>query len=127
MESTLKDVKSASRLAVCLAIFVAALHAEPGSAQVPRGVWWWTGTTARWGSAGVVGTAEKEQAAVEEFRRWQIGQVYGSYGARPVSEPGVIASWNTRLHAAGMESQLLLSENTWIFPDVRPNFLTNQV
>jgi hypothetical protein len=36
----------------------------------------------------------------------------------------VIAAWNAKLKAAGMQSQCLLSENTWIHPAIRPALLT---
>ena len=58
------------------------------------------------------------------LKAWNFGRVYCSFSDQTRANPAVIYSWNTKLHAAGISSQLLLSENTWIFPENRTNLLT---
>lgn len=88
-----------------------------------RAVWFWSDSESLYGAVSVVGSAERENETVEFFRSHGISAVYGSYRSRPVSEPGVIAAWNTKLDAEGIESQFLLSENTWIFPEHRDGLI----
>jgi hypothetical protein len=71
----------------------------------------------------IAGYPVKEDAAVSEMQRWNIDRVYGSYGTRPIDEPAVLYAWNEKLDSAGIESQILLSENTWIYPENRTNLL----
>ena len=87
------------------------------------GTWWWKKSEHRWGLVNIVGDANKEAAAISELQRWGLDRVYGSYGSRPINEPAVIRNWNNQLDAAGISSQILLSENTWIFPEYRTNLL----
>ena len=90
-----------------------------------RAVWFWR-SHAVYGSDVIVGNVARETAAIAFFEREGIKKVYGSYGNRTVSstEAAKIAAWNVRLHAAGIESQFLMSENTWIFPSKRSSLLT---
>lgn len=89
-------------------------------AATDRGVWFWDQPTYPFGSVNVVGKHAKETQAINKFLRWKIDHVYGSYGncATPA-----IAAWNQRLHANGISSELLLSENTWIYPRNRGSLL----
>lgn len=75
-----------------------------------RGIWFWKGSSnnPEWGTLQVIGNHNKEDAVITDFKMNKIRRVYGSYGSRPVTEPAVIAAWNAKLHAAGMESQALL-------------------
>jgi hypothetical protein len=59
----------------------------------------------------VVGDGAKEDETVNFFTTHAVKRVYGSYQNRPVSEPGVIGSWNAKLDAAGIMSQLLIDFN----------------
>lgn len=71
----------------------------------------------------MVGSSIKEVETLNFFKRRGIKRVYGSYQGRPVSETDVIAAWNAKLDAAGIESQFLMSENSWIFPEKQASFL----
>ena len=95
----------------------------PLEARKHRGVWFWKSTGNPYGSAAIVGVSALENQTIAFFSAQSIRRVYGSYGTRSISEPAVIAAWNTKLHAAGMQSQFLLSETSWILPDNRPNLL----
>ena len=88
----------------------------PLEARKHRGVWFWKSTGNPYGSAAIVGVSALENQTIAFFSAQSIRRVYGSYGTRSISEPAVIAAWNTKLHAAGMQSQFLLSETSWILP-----------
>ena len=93
-------------------------------ATEPRGIWWWTSAGRPWGVDQVLGDNNKETQALQFLKAWNFGRVYCSFSTQTCSNPAVIRAWNTRLHAAGISSQFLLSENTWIFPQYRDNLLT---
>ena len=94
------------------------------SAAEPRGIWWWTSAGKTWGVDQVLGDNNKETQALQFLKAWNFGRVYCSFSSQTRANPAVIRAWNTKLHAAGISSQLLLSENTWIFPEKLSNFLT---
>ncbi|MEP4077073.1 hypothetical protein [Haloferula sp.] len=106
--------------------FAATSHAVPS-----RGTWFWGNTTvptgpSPHGSSMVVGDAAKEDAEIVFMTTWDITRVYGSYGTGPgiVSEMAKYREWNSKLHAAGIESQLLISEFETTDPSTE---LTNPV
>jgi hypothetical protein len=88
-----------------------------------RGVWFWRDSGSQYGSDAILGSASLENETLAFLTSRGVKRVYGSYGNRPVNEMAVMAAWNAKLHAANMQSQLLLSENTWIFPVHRPSLL----
>jgi len=90
----------------------------------PRGVWWWTSAGNPWGVDQVLGNESKEADVLQFLRAWNFGRVYCSFSAQTRASPAIIRAWNAKLHAAGISSQFLLSENTWIFPQYRTNLLT---
>ncbi|NCF90799.1 MAG: hypothetical protein GWQ05_07545 [Verrucomicrobiaceae bacterium] len=98
-------------LLACLAV-----GTIPAQADLHRGVWFWRNGSSPYGSDNIVGSSSQETATVSFFKKYGIRRVYGSYGNRPIYEPSIIASWNERLHLKGIQSQLLLAENSWIFP-----------
>lgn len=108
-----------------VSIFVGMLITLPASASKHRGLWFWreSGSGSIWGSDAIVGNNTLENQTIAFFNARSIRRVYGSYGNRPVSEPATIASWNAKLQAAGIQSQFLMSENTWIFPANHASFL----
>lgn len=93
------------------------------AANKNRSVWFWASPSSLYGSASIVGNPVRETQTIDFFNGNHIKHVYGSYQNRPVSEPGAIAAWNAKLDAAGIESQFLMSENTWIFPSNHIGFL----
>ncbi len=100
------------------------LTSLPCSANKNRAVWFWASSGSPYGSANIVGTPVTENQTIDFFNARGIKHVYGSYQNRPVSEPGTIAAWNTKLHAEGIESQFLMSENTWIYTANHASFLS---
>jgi hypothetical protein len=93
-------------------------------AEGTRGIWWWTSPEHPWGVDQVLGNPTREAEAIGFFKAWKFSKVYCSFSAQTRANPGVIRAWNSKLHAAGITSQLLLSENTWIYPQHRRNLLT---
>lgn len=99
------------------ALALLAILSLPAAGAPDRGVWFWgsttlpTGAASSHGSADVVGDGPEEDAAIAFMLSYGIKRVFGSYQNRPVSEPAVIAAWNAKLDAAGIESQLLLDGN----------------
>ena len=75
-----------------------------------RGIWAWQDSGDPYGTLAVVGDGTAEDDMVADLVSWGVARVYGSYGNRPISEPEVIADWNVKLHAAGIESHVLLGE-----------------
>ena len=86
----------------------------PAAGQLHRGVWFWGSTTlpdltaSPYGSILVVGSPAAENETITFFTLHGVKRVYGSYQNRPVSEPAVIATWNAKLDAAGISSQILI-------------------
>jgi hypothetical protein len=74
--------------------------------------------------ANIVGNAVLENQTVTFLTSKSVKRVYGSYGTQPVTSPSVSATWNAKLHAAGIQSQFLMSETTSIFPSNHPALLT---
>ncbi|MCP5536397.1 MAG: hypothetical protein H7A51_09210 [Akkermansiaceae bacterium] len=104
----------------CICYFPTSSHAE----DLHRGVWFWNSSSSPYGAANVVGDVTKEIQTVDFMTAHSIKRVYGSYQTRTITEPAVIAAWNTRLSQAGISSQFLLAEPTWVEVDNRPNLLT---
>lgn len=104
-------------------VLLCLLLATGARASKHRGVWFWKHSGNPWGSETIVGNNTLENQTIAFFNARSIKRVYGSYGNRPVSEPGEIAAWNTKLQVAGIQSQFLMSENTWIFPGNHASFL----
>lgn len=89
-----------------------------------RAVWFWQDSSSPYGAANIVGTNALENQTIAFLSSKMVKRVYGSYGQQPVTAPTVIATWNAKLQAAGIQSQFLMSENTWIFPTNHADFLT---
>ena len=108
------------------ALLLLFLHAVclPALANKHRGVWFWRDAGSPYGSDAIVGVSAVENQTITFLSGKWVRRVYGSYGDRPVAEASVIAAWNAKLQAAGMESQSLLSENTWIHVAFRPALLS---
>ena len=110
-----------ARLGLAVLLPLAVMGAEP------RGIWWWTSAGNVWGVDQVLGDSNKEAQVLQFLQAWNFGRVYCSFSAATIANPAAIRAWNTRLHAAGISSQFLLSENTWIFPQFRTNLLTTHI
>ena len=97
-----------------LPIIASALLLGTSFGTPSRGVWFWGSTTlpgggsSTHGSSTVVGDDTEENAAIAFMTSRGVTRVYGSYQNRPVSEPSVIATWNAKLDAAGIDSQILI-------------------
>ncbi|MFT5412870.1 MAG: hypothetical protein ACI9NC_005622, partial [Verrucomicrobiales bacterium] len=103
-----------------LLIVTLIASAVTAEAQLHRGLWFWGSTTlpggdaSPYGSIDVVGDSVAEDESINFFNTHGVKRIYGSYQNRPVApaaEKAKIAAWNTKLDAAGIESQLLLDGN----------------
>jgi len=112
----LKPLLTATLLALALSL--------PAAECKHRGVWFWQDVGSPYGAATIVGNAVLENQTVAFLASKSVKRVYGSYGTQPVTSPGISAAWNTRLHAAGIQSQFLMSETTSIYPSNHPALLT---
>lgn len=108
-----------------LLAFVALLLASVSvQASKHRAVWFWKSADSPYGATNIVGNNTLENQTIAFFNSKSIKRVYGSYGSQPETDPGAAATWNTKLQSAGIQSQFLMSENTWIFVTNRPGLLT---
>jgi len=89
-----------------------------------RAVWFWQEDGHPYGASNIVGNAVLENQTVSFLTSRWVRRVYGSYGQQPVTSPTISANWNAKLDAAGIQSQLLMSDNTWIFPTNHSSLLT---
>lgn len=115
---------SVIRASVAALLLALVLPFHRACAAEPRGTWWWTSAGHPWGVDQVLGDNNKETQVLQFLKAWNFGRVYCSFGNQARTNPAVMRAWNAKLHAAGISPQLLLSENTWIFPDKRDNLLT---
>ncbi len=108
-------------LLTTMVLLVASLSAP---ASKHRCVWFWQSPGSPYGASNIVGNAVLENQTIAFLQHRWVKRVYGSYGSQPVTDPGVIATWNDKLQVAGIQSQFLMSENTWIFPTNHASLLT---
>lgn len=92
-------------------------------AQHQRSAWMWSSPSHPYGAVNILGNESKESELISYFGAWNFDRVYTSVGNLPTTSPGVVANWNSTLVDYGIEPQMLLGENTWIFPGTRPNLL----
>jgi hypothetical protein len=108
-------ITSIFRCSLLFLLCALALPARPcvGAEGANRGVWCWA-TPAPYGLNSIVGNNEAQSATLAQFKSWGISHVYGYYGSQLQTLPGqaTLAAWNTILDNNGIESQLLISDNT---------------
>lgn len=107
-----------------LSVAMLLLSSLTAPACKSRSVWFWQETGSPYGAAAIVGNNVLENQAISFLNARSVKRVYGSYGTQPVTHPGVSAGWNAKLQTAGIQSQFLMSENTWIFPTNHASLLT---
>lgn len=95
----------------------------PALGQENRSGWMWTSSSDPYGAGNILGDAAKEAEMIRNFEFWGFDRIYTSLGSLPSTNPSAIARWNAGLDDAGIQSQMLLGEPTWIFPGVRPSLL----
>ncbi|MCX6953337.1 MAG: hypothetical protein NTV51_14380, partial [Verrucomicrobia bacterium] len=94
------------------------------AADKPRGLWFWSKPSSADGSVAILGRPEREAEALATFERWHVRRLYGSYAALITEAPAVVAAWNARLHAAGIRTEALFSDGSFLAPANREKFLT---
>ena len=97
----------------------ATVHAQTGG----RSAWMWTSSSDPYGAANILGDHAKEGGLIVDFLDQGFDRIYTSLGSWPVSDPDRVAHWNASLDDAGIQSQMLLGEASWIFPASRPGLL----
>lgn len=70
----------------------------------------------------IVGHPTREDEALKLFRRWNIRRIYGSYADLTQISADAVATWNLRLHAAGIRSEALFADGDWLKPANRSRF-----
>ena len=90
----------------------------------PRGIWWYSARGDSWGAEQVLGDSVREAEMIRFLQEWNIGRVYCGFNSQLRTKVPLLRAWNARLHAAGKSSQLLLDENTWIYPRHRAGLLS---
>ena len=96
--------------------------------QLDRGLWMHYHSGDSYGTSTIVGNPSAEVLAIWRMTNWSIGRVYGGYRDLPVTNRFDLASWNQKLHQAGISSQLLLGVPHHIFPGVEcREALLNQI
>lgn len=83
-----------------------------------RGLWFWEHnsfedeTVSIYDGLSVVGHAAREAEAINFIKNRHVRRLFGEYTARPVTEPTVIAAWNTKLHQICVDSESLIRTHT---------------
>lgn len=114
----LRPTHRALLFATCILVAV-----NQSQAQHQRSAWMWSSPSHPYGAVNILGNESKESELISYFGAWNFDRVYTSVGNLPTTSPGVVANWNSTLVDYGIEAQMLLGENTWIFPGTRPNLL----
>lgn len=80
-----------------------------------RGVWCWKTSGSPFGLDSIIGANAPENASMGQFKLWGVSRVYGSYGDQLASASGktALAQWNSLLSSNGIQSQLLISDDTF--------------
>jgi len=86
--------------------------------------WMWSSPGHPYGSVNVLGDEEKESELISYLGAWNFDRVYTSVGNLPLTDPNTVARWNSTLNGFGVDVQMLLGENTWVYPGTRPNLLS---
>jgi PEP-CTERM motif-containing protein len=108
---------------ILVGTFVLASVGTPAFAQSNRSSWMWTSSSHPYGAGNVIGDIVKERDVIRDFKFWGFDRIYASLGSWPVTDPSRIAHWNAGLDDAGIQSQMLLGEPTWLLPATRPGLL----
>ncbi len=94
-----------------------------------RGLWFWEhnsfedDTVSIFDGLSVVGHTARENEALNFISNRQIRHLYGEYTNRPVSEPSVIAAWNTKLHNVCIDSQSVFRGKETYLPTFKTDLL----
>ena len=92
-------------------------------AQGNRSAWMWTSSGHTYGAGNIVDDYAKAGGVINDFEAWNFDRIYTSLSNWPVTQPEIVAHWNANLDDAGMDSQMLLGEPTWLLPGTRPGLL----
>jgi hypothetical protein len=83
----------------------------------------WSSSSDPYGAANILGDHTKEAGLISDFQLWGYDTIYTSLSTWPQTDPDRIAHWNSGLDDAGIQTEMLLGEPTWIFPGTRPSLL----
>ncbi|TWT36471.1 hypothetical protein KOR34_13770 [Posidoniimonas corsicana] len=85
----------------------------------------WRAESHPYGSENVIGDPVRQQEVLAHVAANNFDRLYLSLGNLPLSEPDKVAGWLSSLNARGVEPQMLLGANTWIFPENRSSLLAH--
>ncbi len=113
---------------LCIASIALGLAClQSAHAQEHRSAWMWSSSGHPYGAYNIVGDNEAEAALINDFELWGFDRIYTSLGTWPTTDPERVAHWNAGLDAAGIQSQMLLGEATWIYEGSARNSLLNLI
>lgn len=84
-------------------------------------IWWWAHPSLPYATNQTLGNITKERKVLAGLKYLKINNLYGCYAG--VNNPELLRHWNSLLANNRIVSELLLSENTWIFPEYRNELL----
>ena len=94
-------------------------------AQEHRSAWMWSLNP--YGTGTILGDPRAEDDLIDDFTLWGFDRIYTSMGSLSTLQPSVIAHWNAGLDDAGIQSQMLLGEASWVFPGSGRTSLLNTI
>ena len=77
-----------------------------------RAIWFWESTAQQ----AIIASSTAQDAAIANFKSWNVTQVYGSYSSQIDTAPASIRAWNAKLAANGIASYFLISTTNFFFP-----------
>jgi len=78
-----------------------------------RAIWFWESTAQQ----AIIASSTAQDAAIANFKSWNVTQVYGSYSSQIDTAPASIRAWNAKLAANGIASYFLISTTNFFFPE----------
>lgn len=76
--------------------------------QNTRGIWFWSNANFDWWSFNVIWNSYKEDVVIDDFKKYKISRVYGSYGRSISIDENQVGEWNVKLHDVWIKSDLLI-------------------
>lgn len=107
-----------------LVIVAVGVSLSGTASAAPRSAWVWNQPSHPYGAANILGDYERETEVLTRFDAENFDRAYVSVQNLPLTSPQVVADWNVRLAKDGVSAQMLLGENSWIFPENRNSLLS---
>lgn len=87
--------------------------------------WHWGSYSKKYGvNFAVEGSPAIATEIIAAYKASNVTRVYGGFARLPGAKPSLMAAWNKRLKAAGIESHLLIGSSSWVYPQNRASMLS---